>query len=274
VIRVLTWNLWWQFGPWRQREAAIASVVVDLQPDVLLLQEVWSDGDDSSAARLAGHLGYHHALTDDPSARRRDGKPGFHNAIVSRWPLHEVTTHPLPGPHGRMGVRRALSAAVQPSGGDRWRFVSLHLDYQFDASALRQRQCETLLHLVAGLRGDPEREPPVVIGGDFNAPPDSDEIRLLTGRRAMPLPGVVLSDSWEHVGDGPGATWRADNPYQAGTTWPNRRLDYVFVSWPRPKPLGNPTRAALVGVGPVDGVVPSDHAGVVVDLVDSRPVTT
>ena len=49
-------------------------------------------------------------------------------------------------------------------------------------------------------RGDPESDLPVVIGGDFNAVPDSDEIRMATGRVAPPRPGVLLSDSWEHVG--------------------------------------------------------------------------
>ncbi|MCU1360933.1 MAG: hypothetical protein JWN99_2222, partial [Ilumatobacteraceae bacterium] len=44
----------------------------------------------------------------------------------------------------------------------------------------------------------------MVVGGDFNAPPDSDEIRMLTGRRAVPIPDLVLSDCWEHVGEGDG----------------------------------------------------------------------
>lgn len=128
-------------------------------------------------------------------------------------------------------------------------------------------QCEALLAIVKGVRGDPEVAPPVIVGGDFNAPPDADEIRMLTGRSAAPETGVVLSDCWEHVGEGPGPTWRDDNPYQSSSAWPNRRLDYVFISWPRPKPLGNPVRAWLAGREAVDGVVPSDHAAVVVDLI-------
>jgi hypothetical protein len=55
-------------------------------------------------------------------------------------------------------------------------------------------------------------------------------------------------------------------PYQADTAWPNRRLDYVFVSWPRPKPLGNPLRAHLAGTDAIGELHPSDHAAVVVDL--------
>ena len=39
-LRVMTWNLWWRFGPWAQREVAIRSIVQAQSPDVLLLQEV------------------------------------------------------------------------------------------------------------------------------------------------------------------------------------------------------------------------------------------
>jgi endonuclease/exonuclease/phosphatase family metal-dependent hydrolase len=268
-MRVMTWNLWWQFGPWQERQQAIAAVIAGEQPDVVFLQEVWSEDGHSSAGHLAEQLGYHHALTDDPFVDQRESKPGFHNAIVSRWPLHEVTSHPLPGAGGGPGHRRALSAAVVAPSGLRWPLVSTHLDYRFDDSALRQQQCAALLAIVNDIRGDPSTAPPVVVGGDFNAPPDSDEIRMLTGRRAAPVEGLVLSDCWEHVGEGSGVTWRSDNPYQAGTAWPNRRLDYLFVSWPRPKPLGNPVRIWLAGLDPVGGVVPSDHAAVVADLVST-----
>jgi endonuclease/exonuclease/phosphatase family metal-dependent hydrolase len=265
-MRVMTWNLWWRFGSWQEREAAIQAVLAAEQPDVVCLQEVWSAGDDSSAARLATALGYHQVLSDDPFEHRRgpDGA-GFHNAILSRQPLVDVVSHPLPRADGAPGHRRALAARTECDGRV-WPIVSTHFDYRFDQSALRQLQAEALLHVIAGMRTDPDVDAPVIVGGDFNAPPDSDEIRLLTGRRAGPIANLVLSDAWEHVGDGTGATWRSDNPYQPATAWPDRRLDYLFVSWPRPKPLGNPARAWLAGIEPVAGVVPSDHAAVVVDL--------
>ena len=265
-MRVMTWNLWWRFGPWEQRAAAIRQVIASEAPDIVCLQEVWSLDGDSIASWLGAELGYHAAITDDPFAGRRpDGGAGFHNAILSREPLVDVVSHPLPREDGSPGHRRALSARTTAAGLT-WPVVSTHLDHRFDESAVRQVQADALLHVVAEVRGDPDHDAPAVVCGDFNAPPDSDEIRLLTGRRASRVRNLVLSDCWEQVGDGPGATWRSDNPYQSATAWPNRRLDYVFVSWPRPKPLGNPVRAHLAGIEPVDGVVPSDHAAVVVDL--------
>ena len=40
--RVLTWNLWWQFGPWRERQPAILSVLQEQDADIVFLQEVWA----------------------------------------------------------------------------------------------------------------------------------------------------------------------------------------------------------------------------------------
>jgi endonuclease/exonuclease/phosphatase family metal-dependent hydrolase len=267
-LRVMTWNVWWRFGPWEQRTAAILATIAGQRPDVVCLQEVWGDGNTNMAELIAAELGgFHHVLTD--SFVVRPNGEGFHNAVVSRWPLIEVDCRPLPNAAGQDGHRRALWALVDtPWGG--WPVVSTHFAYRFDESALRIAQAEVLLAMVAERRltqgdGDPEVELPTVLCGDLNAVPDSDEIRTLTGRRPG-VPNLVFSDCWEHVGEGPGHTWRSDNPYQVTTSWPNRRLDYVMVSWPRPKRTGSPRTAWLAGTEPVDGVVPSDHAAVVVDL--------
>ena len=48
--------------------------------------------------------------------------------------------------------------------------------------------------------GAPRRDP-VIVCGDFNTGPDSDEIRMLTGRAATAAPGKVFYDSWEIAGD-------------------------------------------------------------------------
>ena len=262
----MTWNLWWRFGPWERRHDAIVAVLSDEQPDVVCLQETWSTTDRDQVAGLADALGYHAVVGEAP---RFDGI-GFANAVLSRWPVELVDSVALPRPDGRPGHRRAVAVRVDTPWGA-WPFVSTHLDHRFDASAARGLQLRAVLELVAALRGDPERDLPVVVGADLNATPDSDEVRAVTGRRPPPVDGLVLTDTWEAAGDGPGHTWTADNPYCADTAWPRRRLDYLLVSWPRPKPVGNAVRVWLAGAGPVpvDGgaLWPSDHAAVVADLV-------
>jgi endonuclease/exonuclease/phosphatase family metal-dependent hydrolase len=144
--------------------------------------------------------------------------------------------------------------------------VCTHLDHKFDSSATRIAQCEALSGIVDQLRNDPEVDVPVILAGDFNSVPDSDEIRMLTGRSAPAVPGLVFTDLWEVAGEGAGFTWRRDNSYINDSTWPNRRLDYLFVSWPRPRPIGNPSRIWLAGLEAVGGIQPSDHAAVVADI--------
>ena len=271
TLRVMTWNLWWRFGPWEARRHAIVDTIRAANPDVLCLQEVWAEtalagtaGVSGMADILTDELGYH-AASSTPIGR---SDVGFTNAVISRWPSSILHDEALPRVDGSPGHRRIVAASVATPWGS-WPFASTHLDHRFDDSDARQVHCRRVLELASGWRGDPTSDLPVIIGADLNAVPDSAEVRMLTGRAAGPG-GIVFSDAWEQAGDGPGSTWRRENPHAADSAWPNRRIDYVLVSWPRPKPVGNPISAHLVGTGPVDvdggAVWPSDHAAVVVDI--------
>jgi endonuclease/exonuclease/phosphatase family metal-dependent hydrolase len=77
----------------------------------------------------------------------------------------------------------------------------------------------------------------------------------------------VFTDAWAVRGEGRGCTFSEHNPHLANATWPNRRIDYVLVSWPRPKPRGSVRSCRLAGIEPVDGVVASDHYAVVAELI-------
>ena len=271
TLRVATWNLWWRFGSYRQREQAILHTLQTIDADVLCLQEVWSvESDDPSdrsdqADLLAERLGMHVVRTRPAFFEGA----AFGNAIIARWPATLIADEALPRGDGSPGHRRVVAAHVDTPWGA-WPCASTHLDHRFDASSTRQMQVDQLLRLAASWRGDSSVDLPVVVGADLNAVPDSEEVRSLTGRRPG-VDGIVLSDVWEQAGDGPGSTWRRDNPHVADSAWPDRRLDYLLVSWPRPKPVGNPIRAWLAGDAPIDvegtAVWPSDHAAVVADLI-------
>ncbi len=266
-MRVVTWNVWWRFGPWEERFAGIVATLEALDADVICLQETWVDepGAPTQADLLGAALG-RHAVAGE---RRR-----MANAVLSRWPIVSAQTFSLGVSPGGYDVRHAVLAELDAPHG-RQLVASAHLDHRFDASASRQRQVQALAELVAGHRGDPATDSPVVVGADLNAVPDSDEVRMLTGRREPAVDGLVFTDAWEVAGDGgPGWTWRGDNPHLATASWPNRRLDYVLVSWPRPdgSPL-TPVSCRLAGDGPAQGSPhwPSDHLAVVADLRPMAP---
>src|SRR5258708_5212032 len=96
------------------------------------------------------------------------------------------TTPPRPeGSLRRGGCGPALFARVEGPRGDVQVFV-VTLDYPLHASALRQAQARELAAFIGEVT---RRRHPTIVCGDFNAHPDSDEIRMLTGRSATPVEG-------------------------------------------------------------------------------------
>ncbi len=262
MLRVLSWNVWWRFGPWEARQPAIAATLAASGADLIGLQEVSAeDGGHNQAEELAAGLGYHLAQTE---LRYFNGM-AFTNAVLSRWPIAERHVETLPNAAGAPSHRQVVAASVDSPHGPLL-FVTTHLDWHFDASATRQAQVGALCRLVAARRPDPTTGYPAILTGDLNATPHSDEVRSLTGARPVPEPGLTFVDAWEVAGEGPGHTWNGANPYLADATYPNRRLDYVLLSWPRAKPLGTVDGVRLFGHEPVDGVIASDHYAVVADL--------
>lgn len=267
-MRVLTWNLWWSFGPWRDRQAAIRTVLERENPDIILAQETMPGQD--QAGSLAAHLGFHHVQSDVPDVKvttenSSPGGRGMANAILSRWPILRSSQVLLPADDGRPKVRTVLMCVVQSPWGP-WPIVTTHLDHHFDGSSLRMRQVDALADAVRELLEENGGGLPAIVGGDLNAVPDSDEIRRLTGRTAVRHPNLVFNDIWELRGAGHGYTWSSSNHYLQDANWPNRRIDYLFVTWPRVKPAGHPERVWLAGTEPIDGVTASDHFAVVADV--------
>ena len=113
-----------------------------------------------------------------------------------------------------------------------------HLNWRLDQSDVRQAQVRAIAELVAG--AGPRTFPPIVCG-DFNAEPHSVEIELLTGQRRWrcrrPRAAGRLA---RRAPDRPGYTFANSNPYAASQLEWDRRLDYVFVGWPKAGGRGPP----------------------------------
>ena len=65
LVRAMTWNIWWRFGPrWTERQPGVVATIRRFDPDVLALQEVWGDQHTSQAEQIAEALGGHAAYAE------------------------------------------------------------------------------------------------------------------------------------------------------------------------------------------------------------------
>ena len=260
TVRVVTWNVWGRYGAdWEARQVALEEALSAAAPDLVCLVEAWRQGDTAQPGRVAARLGlpYHHFTGD---WQQEDWVSGI--GLVSRWPMTEPVRRQLRAADGA-GSGQAVHVSVAGERGAIQLFAVL-LDYPLDASGLRQDQVRQLARFIAETAS---RQDLVVVCGDFNAGPDCDEIRMLTGRSATAAPGLVFYDAWEMAGDGsPGYTWSNRNPLAAAGLFPDRRFDYILSAWPRHGGVGHPTRCSLLGVRAPGEQPLSDHYGLVADL--------
>ena len=263
-LTVVSWNLWWRFGPWAERQPAIAATLQRLAPDIVCLQEVWEQRDgvrqaDQLAAALGGYHVAHAAGLGLDLASESLG-----NSILSRWPIRAHEARPLPAPPGLDELRVVLRAEIGGPRGPVEVFVT-HLNWRMDQSDVRQDQVRAICEFIAETTD--QRTFPPVLAGDFNAEPDSDEIRMLTGMRTVPVPKLVFLDAWRTAGDGgPGYTWSNANRFATVDCEPDRRLDYVFVGYPRDEGAGEVVAARVEATDVVDGIHPSDHYAILAEV--------
>jgi endonuclease/exonuclease/phosphatase family metal-dependent hydrolase len=264
TCRLVSWNVWGRFADWQTRQRSLERVLAGLGPDVVCLQESWEDDHTRQADLIGDHLGLDHRLAhaDWPQADWRSGV-----AIISRWPVGRHERRQLPAPGAAPGT--ALFAELDGPRGPLQVFTAI-LHYPLHASGARQAQVAELTAFVAEVQ---RRRHPTIVCGDFNADADSDEIRMMTGRRPPPVEGLVFYDAWETAGDGgPGRTWVNANPLAAVSLLPDRRMDYIFSAWPRPGGAGHPVHCEVIGNAANDGDnndldnPVSDHYGLCADL--------
>jgi endonuclease/exonuclease/phosphatase family metal-dependent hydrolase len=257
TLRVVTLNIWNRGGPWEERLDVIRGELLDLEPDVVGLQEALRPkGTDvpDQARQIADGLGYDVAYG---AAYEGDGYE-FGNAVLSRFPIvrSEVLALPkLDAPESRCLVFAELDA---PFG--KLPFFSTHLSWRFNEGHVREAQVKAIAERIKQLCPI-DGFPPVLVG-DFNATPDSDEIRYLKGLCSLGGRSVYFADTFGIVGRGDGTTFTVRNPYATDLREPDRRIDYIFVRGPDQRGRGEPLDARVCFDRPRNGIYASDHFGV------------
>lgn len=288
VLRIAQLNAGSLLEPkWDLRRYEILAWLDRLDADVVCLQEIWEDAQhENTATWLVRHAPadrwYHvfggHQLPaevwPDPSLR-------FGSAVLSRWPIdaHDVELLPADGPfpwellHARTAGLDVFSvhlAAAPTQAPGRVRQV-----VAVDEAVRRLSHPDAVAAPVFG--GPPRAAMPPVVCGDFNAEPDSDEIRFLCSLHTIDGRATFYQDAWRMAGEGPGYTqdWRT-NPIADAMNINRKRIDYVFVGDPflRASAAGRVLRAEPAFHEPITGILASDHRGLVVDVAwPTRPPT-
>lgn len=266
ALKVLTLNCWNLSPPYDERMTLVRQAIEQLSPDLIALQEIIVRPDDLDQARdILDGLGYAWAFGpafawgEHGQHLLPDGLTyGFGNVAASRLPIVARDWIRLPG--RRSGETRSATGIVVDTGEGELAFVSTHLNWRFDHGYVREAQVVTLAdfawHLASGRSFAP------IVAGDFNAEPDSAEIRYLRGLQSLAGRSVCFEDAWAVGGDGgPGWTWDNRNPFARTVDEPDRRIDYVFAGFDHDRRRLTVEDCRIVMNEGRNGVFPSDHLG-------------
>ncbi|MBI4544067.1 MAG: endonuclease/exonuclease/phosphatase family protein [Gemmatimonadetes bacterium] len=193
----------------------VAAVLDSVAADIVLLQEVdrrtARSQDVDQLAELERLTGLHGVF-----GRTLDYQGGEYGiALLSRWPVAWDSVVPLaveppqPRAGGAVEPRAALHVRIATPGG-LLDVINTHLDPLQAGTYRRQELVGLLAHVRRGVAG----AAPVVVGGDLNTHPGTDEVAALE---------LALVDGWVECGrggGGGGATYPASVP--------ERRIDYLF----------------------------------------------
>jgi endonuclease/exonuclease/phosphatase family metal-dependent hydrolase len=266
TIRALTLNFWGEQPPLDRRMEIALDGIRALAPDLIALQEVRvvPDKVPNTAETIASRLGMNWVWA--PATAWGGGDEGL--AILSRFPIvrsdHAVLPHSVP-----VETRIVLGATLTTDAGELSAFTT-HLNYRLTDGAKREAQVAAVDKFVADWHAAHPTPLPRLLMGDFNAIPDSDEIRFLRGLHTTDGRRTSWQDAFArcHPRDD-GWTWARANPYTQKLAWldRDRRIDYIFVS-----PLSLDGRATVRSCEVVldrpapDGNFASDHFGLVAEV--------
>ncbi|MFG1895397.1 endonuclease/exonuclease/phosphatase family protein [Micromonospora zamorensis] len=227
-LTVVAYNIRMGFGLDGRFDLPGLTEVVDRQrPDVVLLSEVdraWLlNGGHDTLDLLAGRLGMPYVF--GPAA-----DPVWGDAVLSRWPMRDPRSLPLPAVGAPTGAQ-ALAVTLDLGDGVRTAVVSTHLQPPPGRGPVVQARA------VADFATRYAAGRPLVVAGDLNTEPGDEAYAKFTD--------VGLTDAFAAAR--PLATSPADDPRQ--------QIDHIFVS---------------PGLTPGDPVAPrstaSDHLPVAVTL--------
>ncbi len=257
ALRIVTINTGKGDGPYRRRVEFLIAGLKQLAPDIVLLQEALAtaSGTLDTTADLADGLAlpatYASARTKCRAVEEQWLLCSSGLGALSRLPLIETDRLALPCDPAD-GERIAQLLAFDWHGRELL-IVNLHLSHLRGRGDLRREQLRALMCHPWFERNWHAQ----ILAGDFNTTPDN-----------IPALFEVASRQWldSHLAAG-GSAQRATVPVDA-PDGEGFRVDYIVSITQDPADHPQFRNAAIVLDEPTGGIYPSDHRGVVVDLID------
>ena len=204
AIKTMTYNIYGARSGGIKNLDEIAEVIKKADPDLVALQEVdrftERNGKDVDIAKeLAEMCGMEYFF-----ARAIDiGGGQYGDAVLSKFPIVTSTAYTMSVDPSVGGEQRSVALITVDIDDNTLNFVSTHFDHLGDETN-RLRQARELNDILGKIEG------PLIVGGDFNALPDSETISILRQE-------LVLGCRNNHCDQ---KTFPTSNP--------NRTIDYLF----------------------------------------------
>jgi endonuclease/exonuclease/phosphatase family metal-dependent hydrolase len=210
-LRIVSFNVWglpgWMNGASAQRYSLIARQLEELQPDLVLLQEVWTKEARASA----------------PSGRQwstawSSGQANFfkENGLltISRNPILGGEFHPFHASAfpDSLVKKGALKVTIQIGDGLRLNVWNVHLQAGL-ADTTRSRQITELVHWVQDAHDGQIAD---LVAGDFNCTPDSPQYQTLfqqIGPSVQSISGEPGFTTFDGLSSKPGAGETLDHAF-------------------------------------------------------------
>lgn len=201
TVRILTFNI--LHGATTNNDFdldQLASVINDVKPDLVALQEVDFKTNRARKYDLITELGWRTKMAPlFGKAMNFDGG-AYGVGILSKNPIITSNTMLLPSSPSKE-PRTSLEVLVALESGDTIRFVATHLDHKND-SPDRINQVKTINKKFV------LNDYPTILAGDLNDTPESEALSILK---------TYWTDSF---GDDPEPTYSSDNP--------RKKIDYIM----------------------------------------------
>jgi endonuclease/exonuclease/phosphatase family metal-dependent hydrolase len=269
-LTVANWNIWGKSANYESRLPDILNTLRSVNADVVGLVEVFKDGSELQVEALAHELGYPHwdyaAIHDDPENEKAGTPWGV--GVLSRYPLNDRLELLQPNPDSYFALPAVLLITTVDSSFGPFDFAVIcewglswsgygvtgttdrHDAYQAFTTALSDRSEKRLA--------------PILLG-DFNTPPDTDDIRKLTGKIPHDSYAMSFLDTWalQHGVEGGWTFDGTSNAHLRHRPFGKHRIDYIMTgTGPSYEYLWRTNEVAVFGQYGSDLLPPSDHYGV------------